>query len=181
MLGDGVSENFLERFRTLAARAGAALGSPKDTDPEDFWLHRLYLDLREHNSDQLFAASEAGGAIRRVCVASSTFCSRLERKRVSVAASANAAPSKSERHAQLGDRELRIWAIIQRGARGPGYCRELDSARIAPPRKGIWKDCPRRYESAYRQGEPWRYRIQDEKSRVRRKAELAGLTKLARE
>jgi hypothetical protein len=33
---DGVSENFQTRCRTLASRAGLALGSPKDTDPEDF-------------------------------------------------------------------------------------------------------------------------------------------------
>jgi ribosome-binding protein aMBF1 (putative translation factor) len=81
-LGDGVSENFLERFRALAARAGVALGPPEDTDPEDFWLHRLWLDLRENKSEQLFAASEEGGVILRVCEASATFCSRLERKAV---------------------------------------------------------------------------------------------------
>jgi lambda repressor-like predicted transcriptional regulator len=75
----GVSENFQERFRALAARAGVALGCPKEADAEDFWLHRLFLDLLENNSDQLFAASEEGGVINRVCVASATFCSRLER------------------------------------------------------------------------------------------------------
>jgi hypothetical protein len=36
--------------------------------------------LLENNSDQLFAASKEGGVILRVCVASATFCSRLERK-----------------------------------------------------------------------------------------------------
>lgn len=80
VLDDGVSENFQARFRALAARAGVALGSPEGTDPEDFWLHRLYLDLLDNNSEQLFAASKVGGVIRRVCVASATFCSRLERK-----------------------------------------------------------------------------------------------------
>ena len=80
IVSDGVSENFQERFRALAARAGVALGCPKDTDAEDFWLHRLYLDLVENNSDQLFAASKEGGVILRVCVASATFCARLERK-----------------------------------------------------------------------------------------------------
>lgn len=82
MLSDGVSENFAERFQTLAARAGLALGSPKDTDPVDFWLHHLFLNLRENNSDQLFAASAEGGMILRVCEASATFCARLERKAV---------------------------------------------------------------------------------------------------
>lgn len=82
MLSDGVNENFQERFRTLAARAGVTLGSPKGTDPEDFWLHRLYLDLRENNSDQLFAASNEGGVILRICEASATYCARVERKAV---------------------------------------------------------------------------------------------------
>jgi ribosome-binding protein aMBF1 (putative translation factor) len=36
--------------------------------------------LLENRSDQLFAASKEGGVIRRVCVASATFSSRLERK-----------------------------------------------------------------------------------------------------
>jgi ribosome-binding protein aMBF1 (putative translation factor) len=81
-LGDGVSENFVERFRALAARAGVTLGSPEGTDPEDFWLHRLWLDLRENKNKQLFAASKEGGVILRVCEASATFCSRLERKAV---------------------------------------------------------------------------------------------------
>ena len=79
-ISDGVSEHFQARFRALALRAGIALATPKGTDAEDFWLHRLYLDLLENRSDQLFAASKEGGVIRRVCVASATFSSRLERK-----------------------------------------------------------------------------------------------------
>ncbi len=86
MLSDGVNENFLERFRTLAARAGRALGPPKGSDAEDVWLHRLYRDLPEHNSDQLSAVSDEGGMIRRVCVASATLCARLERKAIADAA-----------------------------------------------------------------------------------------------
>ena len=82
---------------------------------------------------------------------------------------------KAAKSVQLTDREQRIWQVIQRGAKGLQYCRELDSAGITPLRKGIWKDCPRKYESAYRQGELWRHRIQDEKSKARRKAELAKL------
>ncbi len=100
MISDGVSENFQERFRALAARAGAALGDcPKGTHPEDFWLHRLFSDLRENRSKLLAGAQgddrtlcKAAGiewrpapkvyTVKRVCVASATFCSRLERKAV---------------------------------------------------------------------------------------------------
>jgi hypothetical protein len=78
---DGVSENFRERVRLCVAEAGRALPDcPKGTDAEDFWLHRLYGDLLENNSDQLFCASDEGGMIVSVCVASATFCARLERK-----------------------------------------------------------------------------------------------------
>jgi hypothetical protein len=76
---------------------------------------------------------------------------------------------------RLTKREQKMWDVIQGGARGPQYCHELDSAGIAPLRSGNWRDCPRKYESAYLEGKPWRHRIQDEKCKVRRKAELAGL------
>lgn len=77
----GVSENFRERVRLCVAEAGRALPDyPKGTDPEDFWLHRLWLDLLKNNSDSLFCASKEGGMILSVCVASATFCARLERE-----------------------------------------------------------------------------------------------------
>jgi len=80
-VSSGVSENFQERFRTLAVRAGLALGCPEDTHAEDFWLHLLFQDLLENRSRLLFAAKKGeGGMIRRVCEASATFCTRLERK-----------------------------------------------------------------------------------------------------
>lgn len=170
-IGAGVSENFQERFRALAARAGIALGCPKGTDAEDFWLHRLYLDLLNNNSELLFAPFEKEGMILSVCAASATFCSRLERKGILCR---TIQPQKSE--TQLTDRERRIWKVIQRGLKSEQYCRELDNAGIAPPRTGVWKDCPsRKYVSVYREGKPWTHRIQDEKSKIQRKAQLAGL------
>src|SRR5271169_2769611 len=56
-ISSGVSENFHARFRALASRAAIAIGSPKGTAQEDFWLHRLYLDLRENGSKHLVVAS----------------------------------------------------------------------------------------------------------------------------
>jgi hypothetical protein len=77
----GISENFYERVRLCVAEAGRALPDcPNDAEPEDFWLHRLYLDLLKNESDLLFSASEEGGMILSVCVASATFCARLERQ-----------------------------------------------------------------------------------------------------
>ena len=82
---------------------------------------------------------------------------------------------------ELTQREGEIWGIIQRGSKGLQYCRELDRAKIAPLRRGTWKDCPRKYASAYLEGKPWRHRIQDEKSKIQHKAKLAGLAKLVSE
>ncbi len=109
---DGVSENFLERVRLCVAEAGRALPDyPKSTDAEDFWLHRLYLNLLKHNSDQLFAATREGGMIHSVCVASATFCSRLERE-----ALAQSEPSSmmERRSAQNSDKTVKRNGAIGR-------------------------------------------------------------------
>jgi hypothetical protein len=172
MISDGVSENFQARFRVLSVQAGLALGAPKGTDPEDFWLHRLYLDLLENNSDQLFAASKEGGVILRVCVASATFCARLQRK-ILVAVPLVGALSAGKLK-PLSEREGKIWAVIRQGSKGLQYCRELDRVGVKPRKSGTWKGCPGTYPAAYQMGDPWRHRIQDEKSKLRRKAELAG-------
>jgi hypothetical protein len=57
----GVSKDLEERFRSLATRAGKALGNSKDTKPADFWLLRLFAYSLEHNRPGLFGASEKGG------------------------------------------------------------------------------------------------------------------------
>ena len=82
---------------------------------------------------------------------------------------------KAAKSEQLTDREGKIWEVIQRVAGGRQYCRELDNAKIAPPRKGVWNDGPRKYLAAYDMGKPWRHRIEDEKSKIRRKAKAAKL------
>lgn len=100
MLSNGVNENFLERFQAVAARAGVALRVPKDTDPTDRWLHWLFDYLLGNKSKQLFAAERGkGGMILRVCEASATFCSRLERKTLEQSGPGNASevgPNKVE-------------------------------------------------------------------------------------
>jgi hypothetical protein len=80
IVGDGLSSNFQARCRSLMTKAGMDLGCPDGSDPEDFWLHRMYQKMLETNDDQLFATSDEGGMILRVCVTSATFCSLLERQ-----------------------------------------------------------------------------------------------------
>jgi hypothetical protein len=76
---------------------------------------------------------------------------------------------------KLTAREEKIWRVIQRGVEGAAYCRELHRARVKPRKFWLSEDCPSTYPEAYREGVPWRKRIQDEKSRIKSKAELAQL------
>jgi hypothetical protein len=72
---------------------------------------------------------------------------------------------------ELDEHEKKVWEVIQRGPVGRLYCRELDAAHIQPRRTKSWKDCPGTYLEAYDESRYWRQRIQDEKSKIRRKAE----------
>jgi hypothetical protein len=90
-----------------------------------------------------------------------------------IEANGAAAPNADKQLVQLSEREQKIWRVAQQGSRGLQYCRELEAAHIKPRKKGVWKDCPASYPAAYQQGKPWRHRIQDEKYKIRRKAELA--------
>jgi hypothetical protein len=189
--GGGATEDFRERVCTLAVEASIAIGSPKGADREDFWLHRLYLHLRETKSTYLFEQNilqsseenfpKYGGGIRHVCKASVSFCSQLERKARETSASGPVvAPGAADRTAgkqeePLTDHEQKLWSVIQRGLKGPTYCREVHNAGARPRKEWISDGCPGTYPGAYLQGQPWTKRIQDEKSKVRHKAELAGL------
>lgn len=75
--------------------------------------------------------------------------------------------------AELTKREKKLWDVIRRGARGLRYCGEVDNEGIRIRTTGSWKGAPSTYAAAYRVGEPWRHRIQDEKSKITRKAKLA--------
>jgi hypothetical protein len=71
---------FSKSTSTSVEAGRSLLDCAKGTDPEDFWLHQLYLDLLKNNSDLLFCGTKEGGMILSVCVASATFCARLERE-----------------------------------------------------------------------------------------------------
>jgi len=83
---------------------------------------------------------------------------------------------KSEIHSlkpiELSERERKISEIIQLGSRGAQYCRELHAANLRPRRSWTHKGCPGTYPGAYTDPK-WRQAINDEKSKVRRKAEVA--------
>ena len=75
----------------------------------------------------------------------------------------------------LTAREEKIYRVIQAGSKGAQYCREVHNAGVKPHRAWLEDDCPGTYPAAYLDSNKWRQRINDEKSKIRRKAELAGL------
>jgi hypothetical protein len=79
-LSSSIHENFRERFEVEATRAGIALGPDLTGEPLTLWLHHVFSDLRKHESKWLFAATEEGGVIVRVCEASALYCARLEKQ-----------------------------------------------------------------------------------------------------
>jgi hypothetical protein len=78
---------------------------------------------------------------------------------------------------KLTAREQKIWSVIQQGLKGAQYCRELHNSKLKACKAWIEEDCPSTYPEAYKEGGPWPKRIQDEKHRIRIKAELAELVK----
>jgi len=75
-----VNESFHERFEVEATRAGIALKSTMSCEAGKVWLHHVFLDLLEQKSKLLFAASNDGGTVVRVCEASALYCARLEKQ-----------------------------------------------------------------------------------------------------
>jgi hypothetical protein len=84
---------------------------------------------------------------------------------------ANPAKNKlaDKKHGPLNDREQKIWDVVKRGVKGAQYCREIHAVGVRP----VWKNGPPTYPGAYQLGKPWCHRIQDEKYKIRRKAQLA--------
>ena len=46
--------------------------------PQQYWLNRLFLDLRANNSDHIRIYSDTAGTIERLLEASGTYCLRLD-------------------------------------------------------------------------------------------------------
>lgn len=79
--GGGINETFKARFVVFAMSAARNLGANTlDGPPLNVWFHNLFQDLRQQKSDLLFAPSETGAIISRVCEASALYCLRLQTK-----------------------------------------------------------------------------------------------------
>jgi len=88
------------------------------------------------------------------------------------------APGRTARNSSLTEREKKIWTVIARGVKGLQYCRELDSEGVRPPRTGVWRGAAGKYSAAFKMGAPWPHRIQDEKSKIRKKVTTTGFSSL---
>jgi hypothetical protein len=74
----------------------------------------------------------------------------------------------------LSEREQLIWEVIQRGLTGARYLRELHNAGLRPRTKWVKDGCPGTYAGiATESDRKWIQYAQDEKSKIRRKAEAA--------
>jgi len=79
--GGGITETFKARFEVFAMSAGRKLSAGNlDGPPVKVWLYHLFHNLVESKSDLLFAPSETGAIINRVCEASALVCLRLQAK-----------------------------------------------------------------------------------------------------
>jgi hypothetical protein len=78
-VGSIAKESLQARFELLATEAAIALGSPAETIPHVYWLHRLLLDLRGNDSNHVRFYSDTVGIIERLFEASAVYCTRLER------------------------------------------------------------------------------------------------------
>ena len=73
-----------------------------------------------------------------------------------------------ERSALRLKRDGVIYGAIQAGLKGVQYCKYLDDSCLSLLPEWRAAGCPDTYTKAYRGGEPWRKKIQDEKTRAKR-------------
>ena len=180
----GIHENFKARFDLAAARAGSFLGGNDGVTPRDRWLDSLFIYLKEKKSSHLQAATTSGGMIIKLCEASATYCAKLETD--AIEANSNSArvtssirrPSITPRKWKPSSRERIIMGAIQAKLTGLKYCKELDRKSVLTP--ATWRECgcPKAYSEAYMNSK-WTHRIQDEKSRLKKK--YSGMTPQRRE
>ena len=86
------------------------------------------------------------------------------------------APRHMKRRGRLGKRETVIFAAILSELKGSQYCEFLHKHGIKPK----WSDSgPATYPSGYQRGDPWRKKIQDEKTRARERMERCTDSDLA--
>jgi hypothetical protein len=78
-------------------------------------------------------------------------------------------PQAKKRPRRSTARDRVIFGAIQAGMKGPHYCAELDERKLPIPAAWIEEGCPSTYQEAYRRGQPWRKRIQNEKHKSQEK------------
>jgi len=64
-------------------------------------------------------------------------------------------------------RAVLIRRAIKTGRTGTAYCALLDKYGLKIPSRWIEDGCPKTHVDAYRKGDPWKHRIDVEKSRVK--------------
>jgi hypothetical protein len=151
-------ESLRARLEVLAARAGAKLGPAQGSTKLNYWLHRLYLELKSRHSKLLFEAD--GGTpqvcITRVCEGSAIFCARLEQEAVEnssetrTGTNSKAAGTRTTAYRSAVKRFIAFHLSQNPDATDHAICRALDADGGLDLPKG-WKNKPqdRRFVDAY--------------------------------
>jgi hypothetical protein len=77
---NAATESLDAQFKSLATKAGIALGLPPGTSPLRWWLYQLVHDLRANQSNLLRSYGHRAGFIERLIEASATYCIRLDQQ-----------------------------------------------------------------------------------------------------
>jgi hypothetical protein len=206
--GNPVWRTEFERLGSLAARKLGYMpseGAPDYwLDHVRKWMHKTGMDKDEKVSWCPTGEGLLHGATYKtehlttewIAELSATFCMELMAR--GTPESAVSPPSKgsdSQRIAPANDaiskrvkpkaitasekqRRRVIFGAIQAGDEGQKYCMTLDERRLKTPAEWIEGGCPNKYADAYKAGQPWRKRIQDEKSRYKKKFDATPASQL---
>jgi hypothetical protein len=184
-------------FEILASIAARKLGYMPREGATDYWLDLIREWMQDRGLDKdknvAFRANTSPGQaldILEIAAMSARFCTNLMVRGTPESAVASPltdsdsrlglAPSTAERPTRLtgkvktptaNERNRRriIFSVLLKNVKGLKYCKALDDQKLAIPQEWSQDNCPNTYSGAYRAGQPWRKRIQDEKSRYRKK------------
>jgi hypothetical protein len=138
---------------------GLFCGNRSEPGFTKYLVTKVMAELGDHESNLI---SEAKANLNR---AAAIYGEKPRMRRYSVRRSG---------HAQ-SNREKELREIASLGYKGLSYCREIDKREISGNLKWLNNEgWPGTYEAAYRQGEKWQKRIQQEKWRISRRRVISA-------
>ena len=181
-------------FEIVASIAARKLGCTSSEGAREYWLNcvREWMQQNGLDKDKRVAFLDTTGILRidKIAMESARFCTYLMARgtpesaiapsktesspRPGIAIVPANRPNRSTRKAKMptlheSKRRGIIQGATQANDKGLKYCKTVDERKLAIPADWLQGGCPKTYTEAYRVGQPWRKRIQDEKYRNRKK------------